>query len=261
MRAITVAVGYSDLLFITLPYNRHHFTEVLVVTDRKCADEVTAICKANDANVFVSDSFYANGAVFNKWIALEQGLDAFGRHGWLSIIDVDILWPKDVGDGNFQIGNLYTPMRRMWNEWPNQPSWRRAAELYPFIAPLEEDWHKFPLHPNQVEWAGWTQMFHASDPALGPTPWHETNYAHAGCADSWFQRKWTSEHKLRPSFECLHLGQAGVNWCGRVTADVNGKVPPEADERRKRLQQFIMGRHGKSGMDRYNGERLKEDGK
>jgi hypothetical protein len=43
LRAIMVAVNYSDLLSITLPYNRHHFDQVMIVTNGRCYEEVRRI--------------------------------------------------------------------------------------------------------------------------------------------------------------------------------------------------------------------------
>ena len=49
MRAILVAVDYADLLAITLPYNRQHFYEVMVVTSLdKLDDETREYAAAND---------------------------------------------------------------------------------------------------------------------------------------------------------------------------------------------------------------------
>ncbi|MFO0202723.1 MAG: hypothetical protein ACK528_06290, partial [Alphaproteobacteria bacterium] len=57
MRAFIVCVNYADLLAITLPYNRHHFSEVIVVTSS--ADTQTqAISRQNRAYCFVTEVFY-----------------------------------------------------------------------------------------------------------------------------------------------------------------------------------------------------------
>ena len=38
--------------------------------------------------------FYADGAAFNKWKALELALDSYGRRGWLCVMDADVIWPQ-----------------------------------------------------------------------------------------------------------------------------------------------------------------------
>lgn len=247
MKAILVCVDYSDFLAITLPYNRHHFEEVMVVTapnDQKTLQ----IAVANEASVFVTDAFYNDGADFNKWLALEKGLDRLGRDGLICLMDADVLWPKHI-DKKFayQKGCLYTPKRRMFEDL-KQP------------IPKEPYWKQYPLHPQQREFAGYTQIFHADDLVLGPAPWHQTNWKHAGGADSFFQQKWAEENKIRPPFEVLHLGEAGVNWCGRTTPFLDGSIPPNQEEKRQQLQRYFRGRVNKTADKRFLHEQLQDQG-
>ena len=249
MRAIMVSVDYADLLRLTLPYNRAHFDEVMVVTSAR--DEATIeVARANDANVFTTELFWADGAIFNKFRALEAGLDALGRSGWFCIMDADVLWPKSIAWTRQACGTLWTPRRRMWAEWPTRPHWM-AQDI-----PWERDWSRFPLHPQQREWAGYTQIFSADDPHLGEPPWHETNWRHAGGANSFFQAKWPDECKIRPAFEVLHLGPAGRNWCGRATMMADGTMPDGAAEKSGQVRQFIRGR-GK-GETRFDAEKMRQ---
>lgn len=241
MRAILVCVDYADLLALTLPWNRHHFKEVMVVTS--LADEPSIlVAQQHGAKVYATDSFYSDGATFNKWRALEEGLDSFGREGWLCIMDADVLWPKKLPE-DFQpvAGNLYTPRRRMFTDLTKP-------------LPAEFDWPIFPLHRQEREFAGYSQIFHASDPVLGHAPWHETNWRHAGGADSFFQAKWPERNKVRPSWEVLHLGEAGQNWCGRATPYLDGSQHPEATKRLKQVRTFIAGR--RTGIHRFDGEKI-----
>jgi hypothetical protein len=141
MRAILVAVQYDDLLALTLPYNRHHFSTVTVVTSSTNAENVTAICQQHRADVVVTDLFYAKGAIFNKWAALEYGLDRIGRKGWLCLMDADVLWPREIPW--FEKGHwcLITPRRRMF-------------PTIPYEIPDERTWQNYPLHRNEIEFAG-----------------------------------------------------------------------------------------------------------
>lgn len=257
MNAILVSVDYSDLLSVTLPRNRKHFDRMCVVTSP--ADLASQrIARECGCCVWATDAFWRNGADFNKWLALEEGLDFLGRSGWLAILDADVLWPSykmnfanewcELTDNKpihavtkenipiykvrqLEIGNLYTPLRRM--------------APWPIPVPPESDWGKFPLHPQQREFAGYTQIFHANDPALGPAPWHQTDWRHAGGADSFFQAKWGDAHKVRPPFEVLHLGQSGVNWCGRT------------EEGRRKVLEYRRGRRYRNdGGDPFEKEKL-----
>lgn len=239
MNAYIVCVDYHDILAQTLPLNRHHFDRVNVVTDKKHYYATRQVTEANNASLTATDSFYAGGATFNKWVALEELFDQCGRDGWLVIIDADIVWPN-IAPLDLIPGKLYTPARYMY------PEVKRI--------PPESEWSLYPIHRNLGEWAGYTQIFHADDPVLGPPPWHEINWRHAGGADSFFQRKWAKANKIRPSWNCLHVGPSGMNWCGRATAYADGSVPSDSDDKVAVLRQFMAGRRT---MRNYEHERIK----
>ena len=240
MRAILVCVDYADILALTMPYNLHHFSSVLVVTS--VADVATKeLTKAIGVDLFVTDSFYSNGAVFNKWLALEEGLDYLGRNGLLCIMDADVLWPKTIPAFDYQVGSLYTPRRRV---------------LKTVDQTLDVDtivWSDVPLY-NDVEFAGYSQIFYAEDATLGEAPWHQVDWAHAGGADSFFQNKWGANHRIRPPFDVIHLGDPGKNWCGRSTPYLDGTIHPEAALRMEQLKTFRRNRT--HGPDRFKHERI-----
>lgn len=243
MRAFIVSVDYSDLLEVTLPYNRHHFDEVTVITS--LSDTKTrSIAKANDCSVFQTDSFYDDGAAFNKWKALELGLNAQGRHGVICLLDADILWPRSVPRFTINSAYLYTPKRRMMD---------------PVRLPVPEEhlWNRYPLHRQQREFAGYTQIFHGKCPFLGDPPWHQIDWKHAGGADSFFQQKWPSSYKIRPPFEVLHLGPAGTNWMGRASAYTNGAMPDKAQERLDQLRKMMRARRTHQTFDHEKVEKSK----
>lgn len=217
MKAITVCVDYSDYLAITLPKNRWFFDEYMIVTTPTDTDTLK-IAVDYQCQTFVTNVFYDN-AVFNKWAALEMGLTSLGRDGWLCLMDADIVWPPPFSVEEFELkeGNLYVPQR------------------YNSLT-YTTDWSGLPCLDE--EFAGYCQMFHASDPVLGNPPWHE-NWKHAGGADSFFAKKWPPSRQLRPPFRVLHLGQSGLNWCGRTTPYLDGSMPALAEQRAAKLKQFL----------------------
>ena len=253
MRAITVCVEYADLLALTAPWNAFFYDEMLVVTSRD--DEKTAALCQDLAKTFPvrchrTDVFYARKAKFNKFAALEEGLDILGRQGWMLIMDADIAIMKTDHPFTPKIGNLYTPIRHIYEnivglkEIPPQPKWV-----------------KYRPPRLSEEFNGYFHLFHASDPVLGPAPWHQTDWTWAGGADTYFHKKWPDRCKVRPPFRCLHLGAPFQNWCGRSTMFVDGTIPERAEARREQTAIFRRARkdagkgfHG----DRYKGERLGE---
>lgn len=255
-----VAVDYTDLLAITLPYNLHHFEEVWIITDQKCEEAVREVCwkiegSTTPISILATDHFYRDGATFNKWRALEWGLDIVGRYGWLCLMDADVLWPKDIEfykTGHEPIlGYLYSPLRRIWTNYPALHRNVEGMNLNGLIVPAENEWRKFPIHRNTAEWAGYSQIFHAQDPVLGSPPWHETNWKHAGGADSFFQAKWRPENKIRPPFEVLHLGEAGKNWYGRQTEE-------NREEKQRQINAIWEGRRARrsQGLEPFGPEKI-----
>lgn len=243
IRAILVCVDYWDYLALTLPHNRHHFDDVMVVTtpqDKRSQFVATRY----GAQVYMTESFYDDGADFNKWKALEEGLDAYGREGLMCIMDADILWPRDASFTRRK-DHLITPTRRM------MPSHQEAI-------PAEHRWKEFPLHGNLGEFAGYSQIFFADDIHLPEPPWHETNWRHAGGADSFFQRLWPDNFKIRPGFEVLHLGESGSNWCGRSTPYLTGETPDPQRQRTMTTRTYMRNRREslKQTGDPYAWEKL-----
>lgn len=279
MNAIMSAVNYSDLLIITLPYNRHNFDRVLVVTDTKCEKEVKYICEPLNSEVYVTDSFYYKGASFAKWRALEEALDVCDyRYGWLCLMDADVLWPKNLGirEGYGQIligeptdswhfrihpGQLCSPLRRMWLQCPNNPFPIRYTDMMlgGIRVPGEEHWKEFPIHRNVNEWAGYTQIFNCADPVLGDAPWHQIDWKHAGGADSFFQNKWPKDRKIRPTFEVLHLGTAGVNWFGRSSEYMDNTLPEDRQQKHQAYMDIWPQRRQRQreGLDPFEPEKIK----
>jgi hypothetical protein len=251
MNAILVSVDYTDLLAITLPFNRRHFDRVVVVTSPGDAPNVLPVCLANDAHMHVTGAFYEAGGrgvgmVFMKWKALEEGLDVLRGWGpgWLCVMDADVVWPRTLPadlESTLIPGRLYTPLRRMMAD---------VTGLTRDTVPPESEWGGFPLHRNVAEWAGYSHIFHTSDPVLPRPPWYDTRWLHAGGADSFFQARWPAPRKVRPPWECLHLGEPGVNWMGRSSILVDGTLPDGSSERRTRLLSAIRARqHGPNRFD------------
>jgi len=112
-------------------------------------------------------------------------------------MDADIFLPKVIPTTQFTPEYLYTPHRRMSNGLVPECRWDEQAEVR-----------------NKRDWNGYCHIFHSLDSHLPkPTPWYETNWKHAGGADTFFQARW-GNNRIRPDFEVLHVGQPGTNWCG-----------------------------------------------
>ena len=250
VRGISVCVEYSDIFGLTLPYNLHHFSDLMVVTspdDIKTLDLVSDYIEmGHKIRLYVTDAFYRSGAKFNKWLALEEALDTFGREGAMCVFDADILFPKHTVDSQLFFHTescLVTPHRRMYRQLPAS-----FEEL-----PEEENWSSFQLGRNRQEWSGYCHIFHADDPCCIEKPWYQTDWSHAGGADSVFQSRWQrdSSWRVRPGFEVLHIGEPATNWCGRVSDFSDGSKPEKSLERRQALRAIFDNRSGTYGKSRH----------
>lgn len=232
MNGITISVDYSDILEITLKRNIKHFKKFVVVTSHADFATVEVCSRVPGVVCYQTSAFYSDGAIFRKWLALEEGLDVLGRSEWISVIDADIVLPNEIDFSGATLGNLYTPRRRMLTDITK---WREHVDG-------ERDWSDLPLKRNE-EFAGYFQLFHASDPVLhGKKHWYGIDWVHAGGGDSEMAAHWPLRNRVRPPFEVLHLGEDGKNWCGRATMATDGTICPEASGRTAKLEKLLATR-------------------
>ena len=225
MNAITVSVGYDDLLAITLPGMSEVFERVCVVTDMH--DHETALVAESRDNVFVhrTDAFTRDGTTFNKGLALEEGLDMLGRQGWLCVIDADILMPKPVRCGLLEPGWLYGAKRKLCTE---PARWR-------------ESWQNWRV-VRERELGGYFHLFHGSDTALEERPWYGIDWRHAGGCDSEFEARWPSKRRRNLPFQVLHLGPLKTNWWGRQSERLDGLEAAGASQAGGLMEEMIQRR-------------------
>ncbi len=249
IRAVTICVSYDDIAALTIPYNRSHFSEHWIITTPEDT-RTQEIAKVNGCQQYLTREFYYKGAEFAKWRALEIALDTIGRHGWILLLDADVCWPKDATErltkwnGHPKVGSLYGANRRML-ETPSSLSDLRCNGV-----PPEDKWTKFYIHHNVGEWAGYTQLFHSTDPVLPKGHWHDTNWRSCGASDSFFQALWKEDKKVKLPFEVLHIGSAGDNWYGRCSPYLDNRPDhPDAAER-KRKYKALWAERRKSGFDK-----------
>lgn len=230
-KSLVVCVEFDDFLAITLPRNNRHFEQTLVITSI-CDIDTQRLALENACQVFITDVFYENEAVFNKGAAIEKGLDILGRDGWLCLWDADIVMPSTI-EFDKDPACLYTALRRTLDN---------PADFSDALV-----WNHVPITGHEDEFPGYFQLFNAQ--AAGPKPWFEVNWKHAGGYDGNFQNKFSKKNLCRPPFNVLHLGpsvdmvskfhlRVGDNWCGRTTPRLDGK--PLADQSRKSILQSVI---------------------
>jgi len=94
LEAVTVCVGFDDLLDVTLALNHPHLDTLIVVTSH--GDRATqAVAQKYGAICVQTDLFAKNGRNFNKGAAINAGFGRFQYHGWRLHLDADIALPDN----------------------------------------------------------------------------------------------------------------------------------------------------------------------
>jgi hypothetical protein len=94
LEAVTVCMGFDDVLDQTLANNHPHVDTMIVVTsheDRK----TQLVAQKHSAMCVVTDLHQKNGRTFNKGAAINAGFGHFQYHGWRLHIDADIVLPDN----------------------------------------------------------------------------------------------------------------------------------------------------------------------
>jgi hypothetical protein len=94
LEAVTVSVGFDDMLDVTLQMNHPHLDTMIVVTahhDKKTHQ----VCAKHGAMCVHTDLFSKNGRRFNKGAAINAGFGYFQYLGWRMHLDADIVLPDN----------------------------------------------------------------------------------------------------------------------------------------------------------------------
>lgn len=92
---ITVCVNYLDYFRVAYQHNRSEFSDFTIVTSPSDTD-TQMFCRDNRLDYVVTDAFYRNGTVFNKGLALNEGLIAAQQERpleWVALLDADTFVP------------------------------------------------------------------------------------------------------------------------------------------------------------------------
>lgn len=200
VKVVTVSVDYHAELRLALSANLKVFKDRYLVVTTFDDIETVKICQEFGVEVKQTHSFHENGAVFNKWKGLEEGLDEIGRTGWIAILDSDIVFPLGA-EIDLCPGKFYTPERKILEDFSQG-------------IPQEVCWCDLPGVGHYEGFPGYCQIFRGEDAPL-EKPWHRIDLGHAGCADTWFEEKWPKMSHLHPNFFVIHLGKPFQNWVGR----------------------------------------------
>lgn len=182
-------VDYSDLLARGIDGWRNGLDSLLVVTSSEDGP-TAALCARAGVDLYATDAFKADGAVFNKAKALDEALGVLAPADWVLFFDADVVPPPDwrerVESAAPTAGNLYGSTRREESG-----------------APILEE-----------ELAGCFHLWHVADPVAQDRPLLGS-WVSAGSYDSAFWMRWPADRRKLLRLDLTHLGAMGRNWCGR----------------------------------------------
>jgi hypothetical protein len=92
LEAVTVSVGFDDLLDVTLTLNHPHVDNFIVVTSHEDR-QTPKVCKKHGAICVPTDLVRKNGRQFNKGAAVNAGFSRFQYMGWRLHLDADVALP------------------------------------------------------------------------------------------------------------------------------------------------------------------------
>jgi glycosyltransferase involved in cell wall biosynthesis len=196
--SITVCVNYADKLLTSLEFNTPNLKKLYVVTDPSDDDTIN-LCKGfRNVEVILCRDVHKNGAQFNKsgLIKFAQ-LKIYPKHtnDWIIILDADTIIPLNFWNEpirkhlDFNIYTLYLMKRK----------------LYLTIEDLAQDKY------SAIQYGcGFFQMYFSKRKFYG-----DFSESAAEC-DALFQQLFRDPLELQGF--CLHLGEMGKDWNGRVTA-------------------------------------------
>jgi len=216
LECIMVCVDYADFLEHTLPYNKHNFDGITIVTTRE-DNRTIEVAKEHSASVVLTDKLYLNGDKFNKGKAINDGIAQMSKKDWILITDADMIMPKNMREvlnkHILDINCLYGTSRYMC---PSYQSWLEYAKTGSM-----RDW---TLQKNRLVWGvGFFQLVNANSKKLyGTNNWYGTRWGFAGRSDRAFLRSYPEEMRKRlTDIIPIHLEsevtKMGANWNGRST--------------------------------------------
>jgi len=224
IEAVTVCVNYSDILALTMTYNKNVIDNWIIVTDTKDS-ETKKLCDYHNIKCIQTNAFYESGEIFNKGKGINVGFDELKLKDWILHLDADILLPinskRILASDDLEEDCLYSVDRvdiigrnkyvetvlNMHNQYSD----------YVFVE--EKNNISARMFHNTMGYCpiGYFQLFHNSK-FIPYSERHET----AARSDVLFLHNWAkNKRRLFPGFFVYHLmsedSPMGTNWEGRVS--------------------------------------------
>lgn len=235
IECIIPSFDYSDFLSATLPFNRHAFDRIVVLTKPEDT-ETQRVCERNSVECIVTRAFVKNGSKFNKGAVYNQGISNLRFNEWICLMDSDVVLPsffKQAFQSVQPNNELFYGARRynvetpeLWAEIVKNPAVLKNVLLYRGFG------------------YGYLQIFHRESQIFRKALDSKYPESFSGAESDWqFRNFWGQEIYCPPfdqgghqakivkdygskllrclPFSVVHLGVTGVNATGRKTIPWN----------------------------------------
>lgn len=231
LQGLTVCVNYADFFKETGLANKGIFDKFVVVTD--IADtEVSALCVEYGYHLVKTDVFYENGASFNKYAGINEGLKYIDEDAWVMFVDSDIVLQPEtkrvLKELNLDESFLYGFDRvncvgfENWTKYKNgrgvlEHNWMLTSAGLPLGARLV---HYYGHEGENGMFEGWRPLGFGQLAKRKYFNQYPQETKGADHCDLLFARLWDRQHRAHiPELLAVHLeshsADNGVNWYGR----------------------------------------------
>lgn len=233
LEGIIVCVNYADFLTHTLPHNKTHFDNLVVVTDTKDI-KTKELCEFYHVRCIQTDIFYENGNSFNKGAAINYGLSQLENKGWVMHLDADIYLPpltKHILENLplesqkiYGADRLMCPSYEKWAEFLNNPKKIQEGWVYIHLDsfPIGVRIAEYNNKDSGYEPIGYLQLWNPKGSGVYGYP---TQHDYCDRTDVLHCKRFSRQNReLLPEIVVIHLESEGLtvdsmgkNWKGRKT--------------------------------------------
>ena len=239
LEAVIISVNFADMLSLTLPKNKRHFDNIVVITDENDRETVN-VCRDENVNCYSTDAFYYKGAKLNKGLAINVGFKHLKYRSWIGNLDADIILDENFREKfdsfatdiecSYSSRRYDVPTYQEWLEIERNQELLKTKKLYRGIG-----------YGNNFFFHYRSEVFQTLIDATKGLP-YPCAFNNVATSDWIFRNFWSNwiydpplnddpnqhaiehnDHAERPDdlkelpFYAIHLGETGKNESGRAT--------------------------------------------
>jgi len=230
----TTCVNYADFFAETLKFNHKLFEKIYVATSTQDVETHKLGEKYQNLHIEKTDSFFDNGAKFNKGKGLNTVLKYIEPNTWNMIGDVDCIYNENlineissISQNDGMKHNLFGCSRVIVQNKQKLNDALKEIEINPHT----KDKIGGPVQNiNIVVLIGFCQIFNSSSKFLNCSPRYPENFSSAATSDVRFRDFWPPEHRYLLKSRIIHIGNSVQNWWGRVTPRWDGDLSTDCQK-------------------------------